>query len=350
MALFGRRKKAEEAESLGTAPTEDPLLMPSDAMRMKAQGDVAGLIEVVLMRTTIAAQPAAVYLGELGDKSAVEALCKALDWPFTARSAAEALGRIGDPRAVEALTRALHHTDYWVQQEAANALAKLGPDGESALLTAADEDDPSIRLHIMEAMGDCQSDQTMDALLQGVKDDDDGVRHAAARSLNRREESPGVPKKPTTAAARSVGEPAPVSSPVSPETLDARKTQARSVNEEIGNFRALVARHSDLLARLAPVPEDTARRYFARVGIDQPNRYEDVVNAFSGYRQYAIGADEAPVVVSYLALDSDSATKDFLYVHLDDVPALGFLVCALTEGGFLGHYKTGTALKEALGI
>jgi HEAT repeat protein len=74
--------------------------------------------------------------------------------------------------------------------EAAKALAKLGPEGESVLLVAAGDADAGIRSRVMEAMADCETDATMEALLRGVKDEDESVRAAAVRSLNRREQLP----------------------------------------------------------------------------------------------------------------------------------------------------------------
>ncbi|HEX6262434.1 MAG TPA: hypothetical protein VF097_06260 [Actinomycetota bacterium] len=120
--------------------------------------------------------------------------------------------------------------------------------------------------------------------------------------------------------------------------------------QELADFLTLVQRQQALLDELTPIPETDARALFARLGIDEPNRYEDAVTAFSSFRQYAMTAEGASVEVVYLKRIDASSGNDVLYVHLDDVPELGFVVCRLVEGGFLGRYKTGSGLREALGI
>jgi HEAT repeat protein len=122
---------------------------------------------------------------------------------------------------------------------------------------------------------------------------------------------------------------------------------------ELANFRELLREEATLLEDLTPVPEEIARSIFARVEIPEPNRYADAAAAFSGLRQYAASSQDAPVQLLHvmLAADGESGGSEFLYVHLaDEALPLGFLVCALDGGGFLGHYKTGTQLQETLGL
>jgi hypothetical protein len=91
------------------------MLTPSGVMRMKREGDVPALIEAVLAEEITTSPLAAPYLGELGDKDAVDALCKALELRFTGKNAAEALGHTGDARAVGPLARSLHDDDFGIR-------------------------------------------------------------------------------------------------------------------------------------------------------------------------------------------------------------------------------------------
>jgi hypothetical protein len=116
------------------------------------------------------------------------------------------------------------------------------------------------------------------------------------------------------------------------------------------DFRAQVQKEQPLLAELAPVAEEAATSFFARLRIAEPNRYRDAAHAFSGFRQYTVSSQGSPVHVFRLRLHNESVRPDFLYVHLaDEALPLGFLVCAIAGGGFMGYYKTGEDLRKTLG-
>ena len=70
---------------------------------------------------------AALMLGKLGDRRAVDPLIEALDAPGyqTRVHAAQSLGKLGDPRAVEPLIRALDAPGYQTPLYAAESLGNV---------------------------------------------------------------------------------------------------------------------------------------------------------------------------------------------------------------------------------
>lgn len=101
-----------------------------DPARMRAEGDVAGLLSALGHPDPAVQYAAAEALGELRAPSAVPALVDALAGdrhPGVRWKAAEALARIGAP-AVDALVGILHHPDEDVRWKAAIALGEIGDD------------------------------------------------------------------------------------------------------------------------------------------------------------------------------------------------------------------------------
>ena len=104
---------------------------PPDVDKLKAKGDVKGLIKALnYVRYKPTRTDAARVLGEIGDPQAVEPLITALKdktWDVR-KAAAEALGEIGDARAVEIarLLTELEAATYVQRLEAADALGRLG--------------------------------------------------------------------------------------------------------------------------------------------------------------------------------------------------------------------------------
>ena len=97
----------------------------------------------------------AIALGNLGEGTAVPALCKALKYgSFSAFCAAEALEKIKDGRAVEALIGALEGPRETVRKAAAGALGTIGSiSAVDALKTAAEDEDSSVRNCAINALG-----------------------------------------------------------------------------------------------------------------------------------------------------------------------------------------------------
>jgi HEAT repeat protein len=95
-------------------------------------------------------EEAAIALGNIGDRRAVDALLKALEDrdSFVRQYAARALGQIGDIRAVEPLIVALHNKDNdSVQESAARALGKI-------------RDSRALR-HLVATLNDRKADETL---------------------------------------------------------------------------------------------------------------------------------------------------------------------------------------------
>jgi HEAT repeat protein len=85
-----------------------------------------------------ARRAAAGALGRIGSPTSTGPLVRALSVPDVAAVAAEALGRIGDPFALPALVTGLSAARPEVRAACAGALAALGPEGRTALATAAE--------------------------------------------------------------------------------------------------------------------------------------------------------------------------------------------------------------------
>jgi HEAT repeat protein len=122
------------------------LFGPPDVAKLKARGDVPGLIKALADDKDFQRRRAATSaLGELADRRAVDALGAALKDPdeYVRPHAARALGKIGDPRAVEPLGVALKDPSVDVRVAAAKGLGEIGDSSAiPALLTALN--DPSI--------------------------------------------------------------------------------------------------------------------------------------------------------------------------------------------------------------
>ena len=86
------------------------LFGPPDVLKLRANGDIPGLIKALRRKKDAQTREAAAKaLGELGDTRAVPPLVDALDDSVAAVcvAAATALGEIGDRQAVEPLLSAL---------------------------------------------------------------------------------------------------------------------------------------------------------------------------------------------------------------------------------------------------
>jgi HEAT repeat protein len=116
-----------------------PLFGPPNIEKMKAKGDVKGLIKAFgYEKDWEISGDAAKALGEIGDTRAVEPLIAALkDRSVNRRlSAAEALGKIGDTRALAPLIVALDDDNYQVREHAEKALIMIGSVDVESLIVA----------------------------------------------------------------------------------------------------------------------------------------------------------------------------------------------------------------------
>ncbi len=192
------------------------LFGPPDVDKLKAKGDIKGLVKALASRDTrkgqsvwMAASAALVQigapavepllavlgdnqvsgiairaLGTIGDARAVEALVAVLP----GADAAEALGQIGDPRALEALADTLTSTSGGlVRTNAAYALALIGGDRAMELLLTIALADPGAetRQAAVSALG-TMGKRPVDRFIAALGDANASVRAAAAAALGER--------------------------------------------------------------------------------------------------------------------------------------------------------------------
>lgn len=101
------------------------LFGPPDVEKLKAKGDVPGLIQALVYQKDAGIRKAAAYaLGQLGNSVAVQPLLRALgDVDEVMAAAAVALVQIGDREAIGRLVEALKSSDRAYREAAAKALA-----------------------------------------------------------------------------------------------------------------------------------------------------------------------------------------------------------------------------------
>jgi HEAT repeat protein len=125
---------------------------------------------------------AAINLGAIGDKRAVEPLIQALkDKDIGIRGyAAAALGKIGDKRAVEPLIQALQDEKIDFRKTAAEALGKIGDvRAVEPLIQALKDKDINIRGYAAAALGEIEDERATEPLMQALQDKTVGTGRAA---------------------------------------------------------------------------------------------------------------------------------------------------------------------------
>jgi len=185
------------------------LFSPPNIEKLKTKGNVKGLIKALgYEKDWRVREAAAKALGEIGDHRALEPLINALEDKVLSggEAAAEALERIGTP-AVEPLIDALKDQDWSIRQAAAEVLGHIGDVQAVKPLIAALKDKKARRAAIKAldkigwipnkgeagaaywiAKGDwdrCVEIGTLavDPLIAALKDEDRGIRQAAAEVL-----------------------------------------------------------------------------------------------------------------------------------------------------------------------
>jgi HEAT repeat protein len=127
----------------------------------------------ILGSSVSAAMPVCVAM--LGDRDA-----------GTRGSAALALGRIGDRRAVESLILALADSDTFVRESAISALGKLGdPRSVNALCAALNDSNDFVRFDAATALGELKDPRAVEPLIAALKDPDPEIRGQAAAALGK---------------------------------------------------------------------------------------------------------------------------------------------------------------------
>jgi HEAT repeat protein len=194
------------------------LFGPPNVDKLKAKGDVAGLVDALgnakgkpvaaaQVRTaavqalvqigTPAVEPLIVALkdqeemraraacealGQIGDVRAVEPLVASFNGSFSlGPAAAQALGQIGDARALEPLIAAMK--GQWPDAGAARALGQIGdPRAVEPLIAALDYD--AVRGTAIDALVQI-GDAAVEPLVAALKHKDGSIREAAAVALRR---------------------------------------------------------------------------------------------------------------------------------------------------------------------
>jgi HEAT repeat protein len=166
-------------------------LFKPNVKKMKAKGDVEGLIEVFKSKKGYDVKKLTIEaLGELKDVRAVEPFIDALGLDYTYgvyhEYIIEALGKIGDVRAVEPLIKALENEHFTIADSAAEALAEIGEPAVEPLIQALKDKNPDIRWGATQALGDLKDERAVEPLIQTLmKDKDLEVQWTAAKALGK---------------------------------------------------------------------------------------------------------------------------------------------------------------------
>jgi HEAT repeat protein len=139
---------------------------------------------------------AAIALGRIGDRRAVEPLVARLDEDDRDLLvvAAGALARLGDRRAFEPLLALIGDTDLAVRQAAIGALNSIGHPEMGARMRASLEDgDPRVRESAVKITGYFGYASCVEALLDRCRDTDETVRAAALEHIAYLDDARGVP-------------------------------------------------------------------------------------------------------------------------------------------------------------
>jgi HEAT repeat protein len=195
---------------------KNALTSGKDIVKMKASGNVRGLIRLLNHRNPDVQYEAAEALGEIRDASAVcplvailtgdslsgvrwkaaEALSRigilAVDPLIVALKnpdddvrwkVAMALGEIGDPRAIGPLIGLLADSDRFVKSRAALALGMIGEPAVDPLIVALQEGDGNQRWGAAIALGRIKDIRATEPLIRGLADKYENVRAEAAAAL-----------------------------------------------------------------------------------------------------------------------------------------------------------------------
>jgi HEAT repeat protein len=108
-------------------------------------------------------------------------------------AAATTLGLIGDVRAIKALALVLKDDRYFVRQEAAVALGRMGAPALELLLEMAASSTPATREAAIEALGSAGTSRALDRVIEALGDQNQNVRQAAVRALGGSSSERAVP-------------------------------------------------------------------------------------------------------------------------------------------------------------
>ncbi|RME20020.1 MAG: HEAT repeat domain-containing protein [Deltaproteobacteria bacterium] len=163
--------------------------VPTTALPRESTDKVTFLIEKLKDSSFKVRLKAALLLGRLADRRAVEPLMNALsDGNYVVRgAAARALGNLGYPAALPALNRLLrlaNDDEVFVRKEAVKAIRKLaGPEAIDTLIAALSDGSPQVRLVAVHILGKLDLPGVRRAVVEAMGDEDELVRQEAIESL-----------------------------------------------------------------------------------------------------------------------------------------------------------------------
>lgn len=166
-----------------------PLFGPPNVRKLKAKGNIKGLVQALnYQKDATVRKAAAVALEQIGDERAVKPLIDALRWAGDGtgdvRAAAiEALAQLGSC-AVEPLITVLGH-HHSPRREATNALVRLGSYAVEPLVATLKSGGFLEREHAAEALGQIGDKRAVEPLITAFRKivQDQRVREAAAKAL-----------------------------------------------------------------------------------------------------------------------------------------------------------------------
>ena len=190
-------------------------LFSPNVKKLRAKGDVRGLIKALRYKEAEVRKDAAEALGEIRDKKAsedlfhiargadlgdfapgevgeeeIEALIEALkdEDPRIRKIVAETLGRIGDKKAVEPLIEALKDEDPEVRKFVAFQLAWVkDKKAVEPLIEALKDKDPEVRINVADYLSMFGDERAIEPLIEALKDENPKVRKDVAETLERLE-------------------------------------------------------------------------------------------------------------------------------------------------------------------
>lgn len=168
----------------------DRVFGPPDLKKLIKNHDVRGLIRALNYKKTKynwypRREEAAIQLGLLKDRSAVEHLIKALkDCEDVRRSAAQALGRIGDNRATEPLVDYINDSDHKTRLAVVKALGELkDPRAINALYSTLRKGDYETCFYAAKALGELKDSCALELLISVLKESNEKTRLIAVNTL-----------------------------------------------------------------------------------------------------------------------------------------------------------------------
>ena len=116
---------------------------------------------------------------------AVQPLIKAMEIQnnYIRPSAADALGQIGDPQAVGPLIKALEDKQSHIKNAVIRSLVKIGQPAIQSLIEALGDENVSVRISAVDALGQIGGPQAVEALIKALGDEAISVQRSVAMIL-----------------------------------------------------------------------------------------------------------------------------------------------------------------------